>query len=151
MISINKPKPYQFNVSAYASAWPFPVYTETTTTFEDKPVKLKDNPNFDKFDYKDQKDWANATQVKTIVSPDGNYASNGYVVAYKRAMPHAADCKMIQVAISFCSVDDDFKKKVGKYHAYLKLRYGEFIQLPLAFYSDVEIEEILTDMFSYVQ
>lgn len=149
MFNINKPKPYQFNISAYA--WPFPMYTEITTTFEDKSMKLKDNPNFDQFDYKEHKEWAKSSLVKTIVSTDGNYFYNGYVVAYKRAMPHAADCKMIQVAVSFCSVDDDFKKKIGKYHAYLKLRYGEFIQLPLASYSDVEIEEILASMFSYVE
>jgi hypothetical protein len=170
MFKINKPMPYSFNLGPAASAWPFPVYDPTNLTIittgrissewpcqisntpkEDTTMKLKDNPNFDKQDYKDLKEWASTNQVSTIVSAEGNINYNGYVIAWQRAMPHAAEGKMIRVAVSFCSVDDDFKKKIGKYQAFNKIYYNEYIQLPLAQYEDEEIEDMLRTIFDNVE
>lgn len=75
---------------------------------------------------------------------------NGCTIAYEPAI-QSPDCKMLVVSVSYCSEDDEFKKKAGKYEALKKMYVGEYVQIPLgAAYmwgGKAEVEAILTEMF----
>lgn len=67
--------------------------------------------------------------------------NNGVTVAFRPAIGNS-NCRMLEVAVSYCAPEDDFDPKVGKFHARRKLLYGEFIQIPLAeFLRDNGVEE----------
>jgi hypothetical protein len=104
------------------------------------------NPNFDKEDYKSLKQIAKADGVRTISHQCHSLLYSGLTVAYKRASEQPG-CKMVWVAVSYCAIEDEFKKKVGKYQALLKYNIGETIQLPLGGVKDEELEEFLLDIF----
>jgi hypothetical protein len=77
---------------------------------------------------------------------------NGITVAFIPAF-EGPDCRMLQVSVSYCALDDKFKKKIGKYHALRKLiDERELVQLPLAeYYRDngaEETAEILLGIFT---
>ena len=76
---------------------------------------------------------------------------NKYAVVAFRKATKLPDNRMVQVAISYCSPEDDFKKKTGKYQALLKLERGEFVQLPLSTFWDTfgtaAMKEYLNDRF----
>lgn len=97
---------------------------------------------FDKEDYKSLKAALKQEGVKLLVLP---YAGpNGCVVAYRKR----TGLKMIEVSVSYCSVDDKFKKRKGKYQAMIKFITSESIQLPLGHLSDEELEVALDYMFA---
>lgn len=111
------------------------------------------NPNFDKDDYKLLKDIAKETDTRIIQqNPEYEFVDGitGVTVAY-RLMTKNRDCKMLAVAVSYCSSADKFKKKVGKYQALFKLEEGHFVQLPLAYLVHVgeykKLEDKLLEMF----
>lgn len=88
--------------------------------------------NFNKKDYKFIRRWMNKdrgvfTASKALL--DDNH--NGLTIAFKKAIENT-NCKMICVAVSYCSIEDKFDKRTGKYHALSKLDMGEYVQLPLA-------------------
>jgi hypothetical protein len=56
---------------------------------------------------------------------------NGIAVAFQPTIANT-NGKMINVAISYCSEEDKYKSKHGKYQALLKLVNGCYTQLPLA-------------------
>lgn len=56
---------------------------------------------------------------------------SGLTVAFVPATP-GPDCRMLNVAVSYCAPEDDFKKKIGKFQTLIKLYGGEFVTLPLA-------------------
>jgi hypothetical protein len=76
--------------------------------------------------------------------------NNGATVAFRPAIGNS-NCRMLEVAVSYCAPEDDFDPKVGKFLARRKLLTGEYIQLPLAqFLRDNGVEEtreILLGMF----
>lgn len=111
---------------------------------------------FDKEDYKTLKDIAKESNTRIIsVNYSKNkelnsdyFASNGITIAY-RSM--TKDGKMIAVSVSYCSKEDKFKKKIGKYNALYKLEDGQFVQLPLNNlfkYDPSTLEELLKDTFN---
>lgn len=112
---------------------------------------------FDKEEYKNLKSLVknipgikpNIFQVK-LPYKDERY--NGFTVAYAKLAKEVSEAKMIAVSVSYCSADDEFKKKHGKYHVLRKWIAGEFVQLPLAHLIDDEdneaLEDFLTSIFS---
>lgn len=90
---------------------------------------------FNKQNYKDLKRAAkSAGDVFVAACPaesllDFNY--NGIAVAIQPTIENS-NGKMINVAVSYCSDEDKYKPKHGKYQAMLKLVNGEYIQVPLA-------------------
>lgn len=96
---------------------------------------------FDKVDYKALKSQAKEDGVNFLVCPDAS--CNGVVIAYQLV----SGMKMAEVAVSFCSDEDIFKKKHGKYQALLKLYRGESVQLPLYKYLPEELPELLAATF----
>ncbi len=57
--------------------------------------------------------------------------------------------KMVIVSTSFMDEDDNYNTKTGVFYALARILGGEQVmQLPLGEYSDAEIKEILTDMFT---
>lgn len=87
---------------------------------------------FNKQEYKNFKREAKELGIYTASSGEGQFDNhNGVTVAFV-PMTDSSDCKMIAVAVSYCSTEDVFLKKVGKYHALRKhLWEGQFVQLPL--------------------
>lgn len=113
-------------------------------------------PEFNKEHYKHLKEMAKAYKVSTItyITPAAGYEGvgyNGFTVAYSPAT-ELDDNRMVEVAVSYCAPEDDFKKKVGKYHALRKFfEENNFIHLPLGqMYKDntEDLEYFLEDMFS---
>lgn len=106
---------------------------------------------FDKEDYKALKAVAKTLGVSFIVSEYLSDASNGVVIAYM-PMIENTNGKMLLVAVSYCSSEDKFKPKHGKYQALAKLARSEAVQLPLAEVlrgrnGKAYVEETLLDMF----
>ena len=81
------------------------------------------NSDFDKEDYQSLRE--EFPDVKFAVIDE--YA----VIAFRKATS-LPDNHMLQVAVSYCSEEDLFSKKTGKYQALIKLEKGEFVQLPMS-------------------
>ena len=108
--------------------------------------------NFDKEHYKDLKRYMKDDGVKSVsVEYAGGMFGNGVTIVYQ-PMTEGSDNRMVAVSVSYCSPEDTFKKKVGKYQAYLKFLRGEFIQLPLGqmlkSLDRSDFESILIEMFA---
>ena len=75
---------------------------------------------------------------------------NGISVAFRPAIVNT-NCRMLEVSVSYCSPEDKFKKKHGKYQALDKLANGECVHLPLAGYlrdtTEHEVGETLLNIF----
>lgn len=75
----------------------------------------------------------------------------GVSVAYMPSI-NTPDCRMLRVAVSYCSEEDTFSKKVGRFQALAKLYAGEHVQLPLAKYKaeygNAETKNLLLSIFS---
>ena len=89
--------------------------------------------------------------IFTFENPE-DYGYNGFTVAFVPAFD-SEDCKMLEVSVSYCAMEDAFKKKHGKYHALRKLlNERELVQLPLAqYYRDCGAEDtanILLESFT---
>lgn len=86
---------------------------------------------YNKEEYKQLQIWAKQNNVHTVKS---NYSQEnlykGFTVAYMD--PTYKNHNMINVAVSYCSVHDEFNPRFGRYEALRKLKYGEFVQLPIA-------------------
>lgn len=77
--------------------------------------------------------------------------NNGVTVAFRLAIKNS-NCRMLEVAVSYCALEDDFDPKVGKFHARRKLLHGEYIQLPLAEYlRDNGVDETRTLLLELFQ
>lgn len=82
--------------------------------------------------YKEVRKAAKLAGIKTASSPlPWIYDTKGVTVAFRPAIENS-NCRMLEVAVSYCAPEDEFDPKVGKFHARRKLLYGEFIQLPIA-------------------
>jgi len=112
-------------------------------------------PDFDKEHYKHLKQMAKEYKVHTLqyVTPT-NYAGisyNGFTVAFSPAT-ELDDNRMLEVSVSYCAPEDEFKKKVGKYHALRKFfEENNYIHLPLGqMYRDgvPDVEYLLEQMFN---
>jgi len=62
---------------------------------------------------------------------DWNPEYVGVSVAFQPGIENT-NGKMLNVAVSYCSSEDNFKPKHGKYQALLKLANGEYVQVPMA-------------------
>ena len=94
--------------------------------------------NFDKKEYKQLKKHAKYYGVVVKSFPTSsvwlsNKPHNGvsFAVGTLNAGPFVGR-KMVDVAVSYCSIEDAFDKKVGKYNVLKNMfQSGEYIQLPL--------------------
>lgn len=108
---------------------------------------------FDKDHYKQLKQAAKLAQDVHVVSEPCQYDTfNGLSIAYRPAIENT-NCRMLMVAVSYCSPEDEYKRKHGKYHALRKLAYGEVVMLPLADtlreFGPETVNEILVNAFSF--
>lgn len=85
---------------------------------------------FDKIEYKELKAAAKKLGIKFVTAQvfDEHYA--GLAIAYVPAT-HSADCRMVEIAVSYCAIEDTFSPKVGKYQALCKMFNGQIVKMPL--------------------
>lgn len=100
---------------------------------------------FDKQHYKELKQYAKNDGIVLATRSDSQDNYSGVTVAFQ--LP-AAGLRMVRVAVSYCSPEDEFKPKHGKYQALLKFMSGEFIQLPIGDYDLSTVDEDLLDYFT---
>jgi autonomous glycyl radical cofactor GrcA len=87
---------------------------------------------FDSENYKNLKRAAKtAGDVFAYASESLDVPYNGIAVAFQPTIANT-NGKMLNVAVSYCSIEDKYKAKHGKYQALTKLVNGMYIQLPLA-------------------
>ena len=87
---------------------------------------------FNKQEYKKLKQSAKQEgDVFAFALEADDFEYNGISIAFRPAIENS-NGKMLNIAVSYCSSDDTFKSKHGKYQALLKLAKGEYIQVPLA-------------------
>lgn len=108
--------------------------------------------NFDKEEYARLKAKAKSFGVKTVSKElDLGLGYAGITIAYELGTL-SEDVRMLAVSVSYCAMEDEFKKKIGKYQAYTKLTEGEYVQLPLGQFYKINGKEatdaILMDMFA---
>ncbi len=107
---------------------------------------------YDKETYKYFKKAAKEAGI-TVATREDNFGDSyiGLTVAFKPAFVNP-ECRMLEVAVSYCSPEDTYKRKHGKYQALNKFYDGEIVHLPLAqYYRDTDPEcvaEFLLDMFT---
>lgn len=87
---------------------------------------------FDKEQYQYLKRAAKlAGDVHVISDPCYLDEARGVSIAYRPSIENT-NCRMLDVAVSYCSPEDEYKRKHGKYQALRKLAQGEVVKLPLA-------------------
>jgi len=111
--------------------------------------------DFSKEHYQHLKAMAKQYNARTLsyITPSAyagiNY--NGFTIAYSPATERD-DNRMIEVAVSYCAPEDEFKKKIGKYHALHKFfEENNFIHIPLGQVyrnSPDDLEYFLEQMFN---
>lgn len=100
---------------------------------------------FDKNQYKLLKQCAKQDNLKVFAVEYESSTYNGIAVAF--SIPRDG-LRMIDVAVSYCSPEDCFKPKHGKYQALNKMYMGfETIKLPLGHLTVDEIEDALINTF----
>ena len=95
---------------------------------------------FDKIDYKRLKEHAKADGLTFV-----NAEEYGFVAVFSKPR---SGLRMVEVAVSYCSPEDEFKKKHGRYQALLKYYSGESVQLPLGHWSEEDIFAHVAEMFA---
>jgi hypothetical protein len=79
-----------------------------------------------------------------------NDTYNGLTVAYKPAV-NSPECRMLEVAVSYCAPEDKYKASTGKGVARLKFISGEIVKVPLGLlytdYGSDTTSEVLLNMF----
>lgn len=94
--------------------------------------KLSVSIKFNKKEYKRLVKEAKVDGISTAYDRYNYFFSEigtcGVTVAF---MPMFPNSKMIAVSVSYCALEDKFKKRKGKFQALNKLMCGEFIQVPL--------------------
>jgi hypothetical protein len=77
---------------------------------------------------------------------DPNYNKGGFTIAWQRA-GEGKNTRMINVAISYCSPEDYFARKIGALNALSNAYSGQFIQLPINSEDSAEIVNRLRETF----
>lgn len=77
---------------------------------------------------------------------DPKYNKGGFTIAWQRA-GEGKNTRMINVAISYCSPEDYFARKIGAFNALYKAYSGQFIQLPINSEDSAEIVHSLRKAF----
>lgn len=87
---------------------------------------------FDKKAYKYLKQAAkHAGDVHVVSDPCYLSDANGVSIAYRPSIENT-NCRMLDVAVSYCSPEDKYKRKHGKYQALMRLADGEVVKMPYA-------------------
>jgi hypothetical protein len=108
---------------------------------------------YSKEDYKDLKKFAKECGIRfaSMETTFEGIGYNGISVAYRDSI-YSPECRMVEVAVSYCAPEDNFKNKHGKFQALSKFINGETVQLPLAEYrrdyGSKELESLLFTTFS---
>lgn len=85
-----------------------------------------------------------------IPSRWGKY--NGFTLAYKGEVNPGKNTRMVKVAVSYCSVNDEYSADIGTELVKQRMSRGELIQLPLGDmlkHRKLELETMLTQYFSF--
>jgi hypothetical protein len=87
---------------------------------------------FDKKAYKYLKQAAKrARNVHVVSDPCYLDGAVGVSIAYRPSIENT-NCRMLDVAVSYCSPEDKYKRKHGKYQALKRLAAGEVVKMPHA-------------------
>ena len=100
---------------------------------------------FDKQHYKQLKQFAKFEGIVLAAREVDSDDYSGLTVAFQLPAP---GLRMVKVAVSYCSPEDEFKSKHGKYQAVLKFMGGEYVQLPLGDCDMSTIDQDLLDHFT---
>lgn len=95
-----------------------------------------------------QKAHSNGVSIVHTHAPEFREAGSGFTFAWKRAAKHIK-CRMVEVAVSFCSPKDTFCKKIGAYNALANFDYGHTILLPVGNEDSAQIIHNLRQTFMY--
>lgn len=142
------------------AAWPFPTgATPTTITLDLEttkfPVTAKDI-SVDVIFWPDLSEvglntgeLARAHGIKIVHYFDQDNLKGGVTMAYRKSSDFD-NCRMVDVAVAYCSPHDTFSKKVGSEVALYAFLDGQTIQVPARVNGDDNsIPYILRGMFSY--
>lgn len=105
---------------------------------------------FDKERASELKELAKSAGVKFLINSLKTDNHAGFVVAWEYCIPDPKESKMIRAAVSYCALDDEFKKKKGKYFATERLLCGQYVQLPLGKMPMHKIDSTLNEIFKAV-
>lgn len=72
---------------------------------------------------------ASGIKLVHVFNPDHPYG--GLTIAFKKTNPYAKNGKMVTVAVSVCSDEDAFCRRVGAFYAIDNFNLGQTLQLPL--------------------
>ncbi len=103
--------------------------------------------NFDFEEYANLIQAAKEDDIHVVHTFDKEYHKGGFTIAWQRDGDFSAKTgkfgKMINVAISYCSTEDYFSRKIGAFNALTNAYSGRFIQLPIGEAdSDIIVSEL---------
>jgi hypothetical protein len=90
--------------------------------------------NFDFEEYRDLLQSAKEDEVHLVHTFDPDYHLGGFTIAWQRDGDFANGKKvgkMINVAVTYCSDEDYFSRKIGARNVLRNAYSGKFIQLPI--------------------
>jgi hypothetical protein len=107
--------------------------------------------NFDFDEYAELLQAAKDDDIHVVHTFDPEYHKGGFTIAWQRDGDFANGKKrgkMINVAISYCSDEDYFSRKIGARNALTNAYSGRFIQLPIGNFESDTIVNLLRGTFS---
>ena len=120
-----------------ATDWPFPMIVPIDANLEPpRPAMVVDGS------------YARANGISIIHSFDVYCPTDGFTIAYRKANNYK-NCRMVEVAIAYCSPHDTFSKKKGSKIAVTNFLEGKTVLVPARkFNNDKSIELTLIATFS---
>lgn len=87
--------------------------------------------------------------IQLLYHFDREYPKHGgYTIAYRKSSPFKSG-KMVDVAVSYCSVGDTFDKKVGRALAIQNFYDGKIVQVPALESGEDYLHASLREMFTW--
>lgn len=102
--------------------------------------------NFNQAQYRVLLQAAKQDGIHLLHTFDRNFHKGGFTIAWQRSGV-GRNTRMINVAISYCSLEDYFARKIGAFNALCNAYNGRFIQLPINSEDSAEIVSRLREIF----
>lgn len=123
------------------SPWPFAEMTISSS------VNLEGALGWLPEDAQDTGAEAQAENIRICHNFDHYDSTGGFTLAYRKATPHN-NCRMVEVAVAYCSPHDVFSKKVGARRALDNFLDGQTVMVPARTDGDHSIVWNLRKMFT---
>lgn len=101
--------------------------------------------DFDQQDYENQLNKAKRQDVHLVHTFDVGYPFGGFAFVWQRTTDNPR-CKMIRVAVSYCSEKDQYCRKIGAYNALNNFFEDNWILLPVGNADSAIIVQRLRDI-----